>query len=264
MGAPSSQAKSEAFQTVAGSLDLEEVRPLPQSLGIVLQRRKIVSALFGAVAGLTLLSLAGQFARFYLDLPTVFGLVRLFYVDLENNLPTWYQTMALAFAAVLLAWLALAARRMRAPFSGHWLALFLLFVFLSLDEAASIHEATIEPLQRITGRPGGVWQPTWVFVGIALVTAVAVAFLRFFLHLPRSERRQVAWAAALFVLGAIGTEMATAALFTTSDPTYKASVTYAVFAHIEELLEMLGVVVFIDFLLRRLSRTASLSLVVRD
>jgi hypothetical protein len=103
-----------------------------------------------------------------------------------------------------------------------------------------------------------------VFVGIALVTAFAGIFLRFFLHLPRGERRQVALAAALFVLGAIGTEMATAALFTTSNPTYKASVIYSVLAHIEELLEMLGVVVFIDFLLRRLSRTASLFLVVRD
>jgi hypothetical protein len=262
--APRSQTKLETFLDVVTGSASEEVRPLPQRLDIVLQRRKIIGVLFGAVAGLTLLSLAGQFARFYLDLPTVFGLVRLSYVDLENNLPTWYQTMALALAAALLAWLALATSRMRQPFAGHWLALFLLFVFLSLDEAASIHEATIEPLQRITGRPGGVWQPTWVFVGIALVTAVAVAFLRFFLHLPRSERRQVALAAALFVLGAIGTEMATAALFTTSDPTYKASVIYAVLAHIEELLEMLGVVVFIDFLLRRLSRTAALSLVVRD
>ncbi|MBE0529220.1 MAG: hypothetical protein IH626_00205 [Rhodospirillales bacterium] len=262
--APRSQTKPETFLDVVAGSASDGVRPMPEGPHVIVPRRKIVGVLFGAVVGLTLLSLAGQFARFYLDLPTVFGLVRLFYVDLENNLPTWYQTMALAFAAVLLAWLALAARRMRAPFSGHWLALCLLFVFLSLDEAASIHEATIEPLQRITGRPGGVWQPTWVFVGIVLVAAVAVAFLRFFLHLPRSERRQVAWAAALFVLGAIGTEMATAAFFTTSDPTYKASVTYAVLAHIEELLEMLGVVVFIDFLLRRLSRTVSLSLVVSD
>lgn len=237
---------------------------MPLRLHIVLQRRRTVGLLVGVVAGLTLLSLAGQIARFYLGMPTVFGLVRLFYVDLENNLPTWYQTMALAFAALLLGWLALSARQTRAPFAGHWLALSLLFVFLSLDEGASIHEATIQPLQRVIGRPGGIWQPTWVIVGIAVVAAVAVAFMRFFFHLSRRERWRVASAAALFVLGAVGMEMATAALFTTSDPRYKVSFTYAVLAHIEELLEMLGVVVFIDFLLRRLSRTASISIAAGD
>lgn len=237
---------------------------MPLRLHIVLQRRRTVGLLIGVVAGLTLLSLAGQIARFHLGMPTVFGLVRLFYVDLENNLPTWYQTMALAFAALLLGWIALSTRQARAPFAGHWLALSLLFVFLSLDEGASIHESTIQPLQRITGRPAGVWQPTWVIVGIAIVVAVAAAFMRFFFYLPRSERWQVASAAALFVLGAVGMEMATAALFTTSDPTYKISFSYAVLAHIEELLEMLGVVVFIDFLLRRLSRTASISVAACD
>lgn len=129
---------------------------------------------------------------------------------------------------------------------------------------AGIHEATIQPLLRITGRPGGVWQPTWVIIGVAIVVAVAAAFMRFIFHLPRSERRQVAAAAALYVLGAVGMEMVTAAFFTTSHPTYKVSFTYAVLAHIEELFEMLGVVVFIDFLLRRLSRTASISVAAGD
>ncbi|WP_316976720.1 hypothetical protein [Shumkonia mesophila] len=221
-----------------------------------------MSVLLGIVAVLTFLSLAGQVARFHLGLPNALGLVPFFYVDLENNLPTWYQTLALAFASVLLAGLAVAARHMRAPFAGRWLALSLLFVFLSLDEAASIHEATMEPLQRVVGYLPGVWQPVWVILGIAAVVAFAAAFLRFLLYLPRDDRWQVFWAAALFVGGAIGVEMATAALYTTSDPSYKVSFTYALLAHAEELLEMLGVVVLIDFLLRRLSRTASFSVTV--
>ncbi len=235
---------------------------MQQRLRVVLSRRGTVNLLFGIVAVLTLLSLAGQIARFYFGFPNVLGLVPFFYVDLENNLPTWYQTLALAFAAVLLSGLATAARRARTPFAGHWLALSLLFVLLSLDEAASLHEATMEPLQRVTGRLDGAWQSEWVILGIAAVAAVGAAFLRFFLHLPRDDRWQVFCAAALFVGGAIGMEMATAALYTTSDPSYKATFTYVLLAHVEELLEMLGVVVFIDFLLRRLSRTASFFLAV--
>jgi len=238
MAVSPSQTKPEAFGELANGPASGGVQRMPPRLHVVLQRRRTLGLLVGVVVGLTLLSLAGQIARFHLGTPTVFGLVRLFYVDLENNLPTWYQTMALAFSAVLLAWLALAARQMRAPFAGHWLALSLLFLFLSLDESASIHESTIQPLQRLTGRPGGVWQPTWVIVGVVVVTAVAVGFRHFFLHLARAERRQVAFAAGLFVVGALGMEMATAALFTTSDPAYKNSFTYAVLAHIEELLEM--------------------------
>ena len=236
----------------------------PQTLHFVVRRRKAVNVLIGVIASLILLSLAGQIAKFYFGRPHVFGLVRLFYVDVENNLPTWYQSLALGFAAVLLGAIGMAARRALSPLAGYWLALSLLFVFLSLDEAASIHEASMEPLRRLTGRLEGAWQPGWVILGIAAAAIVSAAFLRFFLHLSRFERSQVFLAAMLFIVGALGMEMVTASLFTTSDPSYKENFTYAVLAHIEELLEMLGVVVFIDFLLRRLSRSAVVAFVVRD
>lgn len=236
----------------------------PQNLQLAVQRRDVVRVLLATAAVLTLLSLAGQVARFYMGLPHVLGLVPLFYVDLENNVPTWYQSLAFALAALILAALGAAAVKARAPFARHWTALSLIFLFLSLDEMASIHEATMAPVQRFTGPLEGVWQPAWVVLGVAALAIVGGMFLRFFLHLRPPERLQVLAAAGLFVGGAVGMEMATASLYMTSDPAYKVSFTYALLAHVEEALEMLGLIVFIDFLLRRLSRTASFSLAVGD
>lgn len=241
-----------------------EARPEPETFRVIIHRRTVTRILLATVGLLTLLSLAGQVSRFYLGMPYLLGFVPLFYVDMEGNVPTWYETMALAFASLLAGLLALSALRARAPFARHWLAIALLLLFMSVDEAARLHEATMNPLQRVIGPVEGAWQPIWVVVGIAAACIVAALFLRFFLHLPRRDQVQVFAAAALFVTGAVVVEMVSSSLFhELYSLTWTASFPYALFAHLEELLEMLGVVVFIDFLLRRLAGTGPFSFAVR-
>lgn len=218
---------------------------------ILLPRRRIVIALGAAIVALTLLSLAGQVARFFFNHPTVFGLVDFFYLDLENNLPTWFQSANLIFAAVLVGASGYDTRRRGAGFVRHWYLLAIGFAYLSVDEMASIHERLINPMQRVI-EPAGIWAPTWVIVGVIGAGAVGFAYLRFLLHLGWPARLQVACAAMLFLGGSIGTEMATAAMFDTTDLNYKNAFQYALMAHLEEFLEMAGLLVFIDFLLRRL------------
>src|SRR5690606_32397749 len=127
------------------------------------------------------LSLAGQVCKYFLGHDYVFGLVKFFYVDQEQNLPSWYSSVQLLFAAVLLAGVARQARGAGDRFARHWAALSLIFVFLSLDEMTSFHERTMEPLQRLTGgMPDGIWAPTWLIGGIAFAAIVGLAYLRFF------------------------------------------------------------------------------------
>jgi len=224
---------------------------------VLVDRRRLVRFLAAVVAALVVLSFAGQLLKFEYGYPNVFGLVPLFDVNLENNVPTWYQSIALFACAALLALLAVAARRKHAPFALHWLALALIFLFLSMDEVGSLHERTVEPLSRLVGRPSGVWAPTWTILGAVAVVAIGASYLRFVLHLAWSERIRVLVAGGLFVGGALGMEMIAALVYT--EPVYGESLDVAAIAHVEELLEKLGVLVFLDFLLRR-AATASFKL----
>lgn len=222
---------------------------------LLLDRIAIRDGMLFAVAGLLLLSLAGQIAKYQLGFPTGLGLIDFFYVDNENNLPSWYQSVAYLFAAFLMALIAVPLWRKGRPFARHWLILAAIFAFLSLDEVGSLHERTIEPLQRLIGIPTGAWAPTWVVLGIAVVALLSIAYLRFFFgHLNWRERGYVVLSVSLLVGGAIGMEMANSAVDLGPEIQRKQTLHYALMAHVEEGLEMLGLVVFINFLLLRLSR----------
>src|SRR5690606_16748262 len=116
---------------------------------IELPRRKITAIQTICILSLVMLSLAGQVVRYQFNRPFALGLIDFFYVDLENNLPTWYQSVNFLLAAFLLGMLFHSTRRMSERFARHWGLLALGFVYLSLDEMASLHERLINPLQRI-------------------------------------------------------------------------------------------------------------------
>jgi hypothetical protein len=187
-----------------------------------------------------------------LGFPTLLGFVPFTYVDLENNLPTWFQTLALALAAILVTLIGVISRRRRTPYATHWLVLAAFFALLSLDEAASVHERTMEPLTRITGSLPNFFQASWVVLGTVIVIAVITAFRRFYLHFSPKDRRQVALAVLVYFGGALIMEMIPGALYETSDPSHKEKLGYVVLVHIEEIMEMLGLMIFIDFSLRHL------------
>jgi hypothetical protein len=237
---------------------------LAASTHFVLHRHRIFAVMLLVIVALLLLSLAGQIAKYKFGYPTGLGLISFFYVDDENNLPSWYQSIAYLFAALLLALIAIPLWREDEPFARHWFALSAIFIFLSLDEMGSLHERTIEPLQRLIGIPTGAWAPTWVVLGLALFALLALIYLRFFFHLRWRDRAQVALAALLLVGGAVGVEMANSSLDLGPEIERKQTFQYAVMVHIEEGFEMLGLLVFIDFLLARLARTPTLRLRVQS
>jgi len=239
-----------------------DVRAMMVPEPVVVPRRAITAVLFGCIVALSIASFAGQISTYVFGYPFLMGAVPLFYVDLEGNLPTWYQATVFMFAALLVFCIHLLERRRQSRYAAHWLLLGCLLVALSIDEASQLHELTMEPLSRWIGRLEGAWRPMWVILGIAAVAVVGAFYLGFFLHLDRRERIHVVLAGALFVGGAVGVEMATAAMYEVYEPKLKLSLRYAVMAHIEELAEMLGLWVFVDFLLLRLSRLAPLTVMV--
>ena len=123
------------------------------------------------VTGLVLASVAGQFANLVLGRDRLLGFVRLFDVDKEGNVPAWYSSAALLIASALLAVIAGAKRQRRAPYWIHWSALALIFLYISLDETAEIHELSVLPL-RTALRLHGVFYFAWVIPAAVVVLVV--------------------------------------------------------------------------------------------
>ena len=189
-------------------------------------------------------------------------------------MPSWVsglseKTLALGSSvncAVLVARIAFAKKQQGDTYALHWGSLAGLFLFMSIDETARIHETagtTLgDALVNFTGfTASGLFHYTWLVPGIALVLIVLFAYLKFLANLPRSTLLFFLLAGGLFVGGSIGTEMVES-LFAfeveesenqISKAPYSTQRTFAAIVAIEEFLEMLGVVVFIYALLSYIS-----------
>ena len=109
---------------------------------INLQRDPIgVARVLGAVVLLLLLANGlSLWFEFGLGRPTVYGFVQEFDVDRENNVPTYFSALILLIAGCLAGLIALWQVAQGSVFARHWIALAPLFLFLSVDEAISLHE----------------------------------------------------------------------------------------------------------------------------
>ncbi|RMG36403.1 MAG: hypothetical protein D6725_10600 [Planctomycetota bacterium] len=219
-------------------------------LAMVVRRQTVRWALLAAIAVLLVLSTLGQMAQRVFGLGTMFGLVRLFYVDAERNVPTFYSSLALLLACGLLAIVAAERRRCGDRLWIHWSWLSVLFLLLAADEFIGFHEMPIERLRRLWDAHGLLYF-TWVVPGAAFVLLVAIASARWLLTLPRAVRNRYVVAATVFVTGAIGVEMLSGWV-----AEYRGEDTgiYAAVVTVEEACEMLGVWIFIDATLHFLER----------
>lgn len=177
-----------------------------------------------------------DFARSFLDL---------FSVNAEETIPTWYATLLLFVAAILLAFIAAIKKREKDPYFRHWLGLAVIFLYLSMDEGAVIHEIFSDPLQ-VRLHTTGYLTFAWVIVFVPLVILMALVYLRFLFHLPLRTRNLFMVSGLLYVGGAVVVEAISANLWYIDNGV---SFPYLMIATVEELLEMLGVVVFIFTLL---------------
>jgi hypothetical protein len=103
-----------------------------------------------------------------LDESVIPPFAQMFILDFEANVPTWFSSGLLLYAAVLLALLAADASCGARPFVNHWRFLAVLFVYLSIDEAVSIHELAGPPLRALGAR--GARYHAWIIplaVGLA-------------------------------------------------------------------------------------------------
>lgn len=176
--------------------------------------------------------------------------LNLFAVSLEGSIPTWYATILLFVAAMILAVIGFIKWRDTDRFRWYWSLLALGFVYLSMDEGAAIHEIFVDPTQQAFN-PSGFFAFGWQIVAIPVVIIVGLLFTRFILHLPSRTRLWLIMSGAVYLGGALIVEGISASLWDINDAV---TLVYLSVATIEELFEMLGVVFFIYTLLDYMER----------
>ncbi len=183
---------------------------------------------------------------YYIDDPDKFDFVQMFDLDMEANIPTLFSSLLFTIASFLFF---LNGKREYAK-RKYWWGLSIIFLFLSFDESAKIHENIGDLTEKFVDASGFLYYP-WVLSYILFVLILGVAYFRFFWRMERKIFWRFVLAAVIFLSGAVGFELLgaqEASLYSTDTPLY--SLLYT----IEESLEMFGLIYLISLLLTLLDQ----------
>ncbi|MEA3404806.1 MAG: peptidase M48 Ste24p [Pseudomonadota bacterium] len=215
-------------------------------MNIHLTPSSVTKFMVSLIAVLTVMHLTQMGLYYYIDDRDVFTWIKLIDFGYEANLPSIYSVMAIAFSGLLLALITTHHKRLKQPYYA-WLGLTLIFLFLALDEGASIHEKIGDFTEDNIIDASGYFYYEWVIPYAIFVTLFVVGYLSYLFSLPKKIAIQFVIAGTIFLSGAVGLEMLSAQ---EADTFNTNTVTYSVLYTTEELLEMIGIVVFVNALLK--------------
>lgn len=224
----------------------QEAQPL--QVAVRVRPDRLLKLLAGVIGMLIVLSVLGDLLIAQVGTESGSPLQTLagrFVVDSELNLPTWYSSVALLACGVLLGAIAAAQRQTTFGHWKQWAVLSVIFVLMSLDEMASLHEMPSGPIRRAL-EMDGILRFGWVVLALPVVLLLGCAYARFLWRLPARTRTLFLVAAATYVGGALGMEVVGGFL---AEQYGMRDARYLTAATCEELLEMVGVAVFLLALL---------------
>ena len=167
-------------------------------------------------------------------------------MDRELNLPTLFSSALLLMAALLMRRL---GHNSNPDAGDDWRLLSKIFIFLALDEALQIHEILIIPGLRHQVHPA--LASTWVVPYAALALIMLWKFRSFLGSIPRATATGLLRSGAVYVGGAIGMEMI-GSFAVRSSLIRLHSPWYGAITGLEEALELVGIILLIDALMRAL------------
>lgn len=217
------------------------------TLEIAVKPKTVFRALVLAALALTMASAMGQFSKHCLSHGTLLGFVSKFNLDEESNFPTWFSSFLLLACSCLLFLIAQDRKVKRRRFSRRWTLLALLFLAMSVEEVAGLHELLTAHVHRNPRlRMTGFFTFAWVIPVLILVPILFLSYLRFLFHLPRRVRSLFVLAGGMYVGGALGMELIGGRIW--GDYGINSPI-YAVVNTVEEVLEMMGAIVFVRALM---------------
>jgi hypothetical protein len=156
----------------------------------------------------------------------------------EGTVPTWFSSSLLLACAIAAGLVARDAARWR----RHWWGVAIGLGYVSMDEAAEIHE-------HLGGLIGthGVLYFDWIIFAIAILIVLSLVYLRFVIALPRATRLGLIVAGVVYIGGAVGMELP---LGWCTERFGNDGLGYALSDWVEETLEMIGATLALLVLLR--------------
>ena len=206
-------------------------------MDIVLSKAQLRPILAGVMAVIVAAGVAVEVLRPVYHLKTQSGLVPLLSLSYEQNLPTFYSAALLLACSLLLALVALGAKRNAERFVAGWWVLSAGFLYIAVDEVLSFHEEASKLLAL-----GGVLHFSWVVPAAILVLLIGAAYVPFLRHLPRSMCIRFLVAGAIYVGGAVVMELPLG-YWTVHHGTDNLG--YGLIDAAEEAMEMLGLNLFL-------------------
>ena len=153
---------------------------------ININRNAIVVFIAAIISLLLVAHIGGLVWQDVLKKDSGWSLIRLINLNVEANIPTWFSSTMLLFCAFLVGLIGVCHKKNKEPYALHWILLAVIFVFLSCDETAQIHEWTVTHVHKIVG---GKFEFTryigWVVPYAILLLVFLVSYIRFFFHLPK-------------------------------------------------------------------------------
>lgn len=173
------------------------------------------------------------------------GLVPLFDMDQEKNLPTFFSTFLAVIASALLLAISAIKKKTVRPWKL-WAGLSVIFLLIAIDDFTAMHEHLSRPVHDLFNAQGLLYF-AWIIPYGLFVMVLAGIYGRFVFQMPTHIRNGLLLAATIFMAGAIGFELLGGKLVEysqTSKTTF-----YGVIVTIKESLELAGMIVFIHTLL---------------
>lgn len=222
--------------------------------------QKIIRFLSVLLFVLLVANIAATYFKWVKGLETALGIIPLFDFDGEFNLPSLF-SFGLITSNALILFLIAKHSAVSQQERNYWSLLRYVFLFLAFDELMSIHERV--GLILYSKMPNAFFLSDsrfWILPMSILLLLFAVYFFRFFWNLPPQLRLRFLLAGLVYLGGAIGVETLGDIYMWYHD---KPDFYYGLLSSLEELMEMVGMILFLHALLQhlqRLSQTQNFSL----
>lgn len=221
----------------------------PSTKKVVINSRSVLVSLLAVTGVIVSIHLLLQFLLHFTTLPLPDTLVGRLDVDNEISIPTWWSQTILLIVAVtsLAAW--------KVGGSHWWITSSGLFLFLSVDEGAMLHEAFITKFREWTtdGTATGLTNHLWIIPVVILALLLLIPFIQLLRTLNRRNAILLATGIGLFAFGAVVYETFGLIVFSGIGGFWYHGLNVA----IEELLEMTGVSLSIYAVLEEIRRQSS-------
>jgi hypothetical protein len=209
----------------------------------IIQKAKVLRNLFIAIALITVGNLFSVYLIFNssgMESKVTRLIIKLFNVNLEANLPTYFSSLILLTNGILLALIAYGSKAKGGKF-WHWIGLSGIFVFLALDEMIQIHEQLRAPMEALLGTTGILYY-AWFIPYVIVALLIGIAYFKFMMGLPKNILKLFIISGVIFISGAVVME----AISGMYDEQYgERSLAYALMYSFEEFLEMSGAALFL-------------------